>query len=263
MEQRIDPKTEHDRDRRVMKLVLSAGQTLLENGAEVFRVEQTMQIMARSFALQEFQVYVLTNGIFASAGTKEIGEVRNIPNHTVDLGRVDEINTLSRRIAAGGVTLEQAEQEVERIRQLPLTSQKTRCLASGMGAFCFALMFGGAVIDGLVAAAAAVVLQQYLIWSSGRGVPGIFQKMTGSALIAGICLVVCTLLHGSADYATIGALMLLTPGLAFTMGIRDFANSDYLSGSIRMMDALLVGGSIASGAGLVMALYSHWAGVLL
>ena len=53
--------------RRIMDFIMVAGQTLLENGAEVFRVEQTMEIMARSFHLREFHVYVLTNGIFASA----------------------------------------------------------------------------------------------------------------------------------------------------------------------------------------------------
>ena len=64
--------------RRIMDFIMVAGQTLLENGAEVFRVEQTMEIMARSFHLREFHVYVLTNGIFASAGTAEISEVRNV-----------------------------------------------------------------------------------------------------------------------------------------------------------------------------------------
>ena len=64
--------------RRIMDFIMAAGQTLLENGAEVFRVEQTMEIMARSFHLREFHVYVLTNGIFASAGTAEMSEVRNV-----------------------------------------------------------------------------------------------------------------------------------------------------------------------------------------
>ena len=54
---------------RALELVMDAGQTLLENGGEVFRAQQTMEIMARSFHLREFHVYVLTNGIFASAGT--------------------------------------------------------------------------------------------------------------------------------------------------------------------------------------------------
>ena len=74
--------------RRIMDFIMAAGQTLLENGAEVFRVEQTMEIMARSFHLREFHVYVLTNGIFASAGTAEISEVRNVPVRTTHLGRV-------------------------------------------------------------------------------------------------------------------------------------------------------------------------------
>ena len=80
--------------RRIMDFIMAAGQTLLENGAEVFRVEQTMEIMARSFHLREFHVYVLTNGIFASAGTAEISEVRNVPVRTTHLGRVVRTGTL-------------------------------------------------------------------------------------------------------------------------------------------------------------------------
>jgi len=44
-----------------------------------------------------------------------------------------------------------------------------------------------------------------------------------------------------------GALMVLTPGVALTMGVRDILNGDYLSGSIRLLDALLLAGSIAGG----------------
>ena len=86
--------------RRIMDFIMVAGQTLLENGAEVFRVEQTMEIMARSFHLREFHVYVLTNGIFASAGTAEISEVRNVPVRTTHLGRVAAVNELSRQMRA-------------------------------------------------------------------------------------------------------------------------------------------------------------------
>ncbi len=60
-----------------------------------------MEIMARSFHLREFHVYVLTNGIFASAGTAEISEVRNVPTRTTHLGRVAAVNALSREIARG------------------------------------------------------------------------------------------------------------------------------------------------------------------
>ncbi len=54
--------------------------------------------------------------------------------------------------------------------------------------------------------------------------------------------------------------MILTPGIAFTMGIRDFVQGDYLSGTIRMIDALLIAASIAIGAGLVLSLYAFLRG---
>lgn len=252
-----------ERSRRIMDLVLAAGQILLENGAEVFRVEQTMCIMANSFSLQDFHVYVLTNGIFASAQDGQISEVRNIPNRTVHLARVDAVNTLSRRIAAGGVTLEEAEAQLKKAGEIPPPTAWGQRMACSLGVFCFAVMFGGTLKDGFIAAVSGFMLASYLLWCEKRHVHSIFQKMTGAALVAVSCLIGSILLNGNVDSATIGALMILTPGVAFTMGIRDFANSDYLSGSIRMIDALLVGGSIAGGAGLIMALYNHWVGGLL
>lgn len=55
---------------QTLDLILDAGQTMLENGGEVFRAQQTMEIMARSLQMAEFHVYVLTNGIFARPGRR-------------------------------------------------------------------------------------------------------------------------------------------------------------------------------------------------
>ena len=52
--------------RRILDLCVDAGETLLANGAEIYRVQQTMEIIARSYGARSFHVYVLTNGLFAS-----------------------------------------------------------------------------------------------------------------------------------------------------------------------------------------------------
>ena len=41
---------------RALELVMDGGQTLLANGGEVFRVQQTMEIMAASLGVQDFHV---------------------------------------------------------------------------------------------------------------------------------------------------------------------------------------------------------------
>lgn len=249
--------------RRIMDFIMAAGQTLLENGAEVFRVEQTMEIMARSFYLREFHVYVLTNGIFASVGTAEASEVRYVRARTVHLGRIAAVNELSREIAAGDMSIGEAESRLVLARRIPEPGAKAQLLSGVVTSFSFALMFGGTLRAGLVAGAAGLAASAYLLACGKHGLPVGFQKITGAMLITLVCILGCTPLHASVSQAVIGALMLLTPGISFTMGIRDFVHGDYLSGTIRMIDALLVAASIAIGAGLVLSLYSFFKGVLL
>ena len=258
-----DPFPDEELRRRIMDFIMAAGQTLLENGAEVFRVEQTMEIMARSFHLREFHVYVLTNGIFASAGTAEISEVRNVPVRTTHLGRVAAVNELSRQIAQTGMTLDEAESRLVLARRLPFPKDHVQLLSGLCGAFCFAMMFGGNLRSALAAAGAGLVASWYLLWCGRHEVPGGFQKISTAALITLVCILLCSVLHTSASHAIIGALMILTPGIAFTMGIRDFVQGDYLSGTIRMIDALLIAASIAIGTGLVLRLYTIFTGVVV
>ncbi len=254
---------DEEQRRRIMDFIMAAGETLLQNGAEVFRVEQTMEIMARSFHLREFHVYVLTNGIFASAGTAEISEVRNVPVRTTHLGRVAAVNELSRQIAAGGITLDEAESRLVLAQRIPFPKGRVQLLAGMSGAFCFALIFGGTLPSGLVAAIAGLVASGYLLLCDRNNVPGGFKTISTAALITILCILGCNLLGIGASHAIIGTLMILTPGIAFTMGIRDFVQKDYLSGTIRMIDALLIAASIAIGTGLVLSFYRILTGVIV
>ena len=61
----------------------------------------------------------------------------------------------------------------------------------------------------------------------------------------------------------IGALMPLVPGLAFVNAIRDIADSDFLSGTVRMIDAILVFVYIAIGVGVTLSIYNNMFGGLL
>ena len=230
--------------RRIMDFIMAAGQTLLENGAEVFRVEQTMEIMARSFHLREFHVYVLTNGIFASAGTAEISEVRNVPTRTTHLGRVAAVNALSREIAEGSMSLDEAESRLVLARRIPFPKNWVQLVSGMCGAFCF-------------------LASGYLLLCEQHELPGGFCKISCAALITLVCILACRVLGTPASHSIIGSLMILTPGIAFTMGIRDFVHGDYLSGTIRMIDALLIAASIAIGTGLVLSLYTFFTGVVV
>ncbi|MEG1699506.1 MAG: threonine/serine exporter family protein, partial [Oscillospiraceae bacterium] len=87
--------------KQVLQLCVDAGVMLLQNGAEVFRVQETMERIAKAYHAENFHVYVLTNGIFASIddeGSTVNSEIRHIPFTTMHMGRIAALNDLSRNI---------------------------------------------------------------------------------------------------------------------------------------------------------------------
>lgn len=236
---------------RAPELVMDAGQTLLENGGEVFRVQQTMEIMAASLGVRDFHVYVLTNGIFASArtpGGESISLVRHVPTVSIHLGRVEAVNELSRELAAGKLDVARAEERLRAARGVPRVPPHIETLACMVGAAGFAYLFGGTVADMPVAAVAGLFESLVCQHFSKHGINRMFTDIAAAFCCTVWAIAVQTVLPAvSANAAIIGALMVLTPGVALTMGVRDILNGDYLSGSIRLLDALFIAGSIAGG----------------
>jgi len=52
-----------------------------------------------------------------------------------------------------------------------------------------------------------------------------------------------------------GAIMLLVPGLIMVNSIRDFIAGDLVSGATRLVESLIIGGAIAVGTGVGLALW--------
>ena len=168
--------------RRVMALVMDAGSTLLENGGEVFRVQQTMTIMAQSLGLRGFHVYVLTNGIFGSAEADGATEVRHLPAVSIHLGRVERVNALSRQVAAGRCDLAGAERELAAIRALPNYRGSVRLLAAATGAACFAWLFGGNL---------AAIPVAFLAGAAELALTAAFQRRRISRIFSDIAAAAC------------------------------------------------------------------------
>lgn len=242
--------------RRILDLCVDAGETLLANGAEIYRVQQTMEIIARSYGARSFHVYVLTNGLFASmedGGAVQSAAVRSTPRVEMNLGRISAVNALSREIVAGRVPLEEAFARLAQIRATRGLPGWLMVSASAFSAACFCYLFGGSAVDAFTALAPGFAV--------GLFTRAPLNKLVSNMLSAGVVALVslaCVQALGlagvacSLDKVIIGGIIPLVPGVALTNGIRDVANCDYLSGTIRAIDAVLIAAGIALGVGLVL-----------
>ena len=102
-----------------------------------------------------------------------------------------------------------------------------------------------------------LLLEPYLYWVGKHNLSKFLTNLSASALVALVGGVLFLLgLGHNMDKVIIGSIIRLVPGMALTTSIRDFFHGDYLSGAIRMLDAVLVGGCIAVGVGVVVRLLS-------
>ena len=250
-------------NKRVMELALQAGHILLENGAEIFRVEETMDRICRHFGLESGNAFVLSNGIFVTAGSERenfFAKVQHIPVSGTHLDKVTAVNQLSREIEHGTYTLEEAEAELERIRKTPGKRKWIQILASGLGSAAFCCLFGGGMAESIVAFAAGLVLYTYVLYVSVY-LSKIVGNILGGALVTLFCGGMYLMGIGThLNYMITGAIMPLIPGVAFTNAIREMADGDYISGTVRMMDTLVSFLSIAIGVGMGTALLGWMSG---
>lgn len=256
-----------EESRKILDLSIKAGELLLQNGAEIFRVHETMTRIAEAFGANSFNAYVLSNGIFASI-REENGsygaELRNIPLSPVHLGRVAAINSLSRAIVEGRYTLDGAFARLEEIRALPENPPGLLILASGIVSATFCWLFGGGLMDSAAALLTGLILYCILLPVRSKNLSKIVCNILGGSVITLCALCFIHLGLGSQlDKIIIGAIMPMAPGVPLTTSIRDFFNGDYLSGAIRMLDALLIAACIAIGVGFVLKMGSLLMGVQL
>ena len=259
-----------EQSRRALELVTRIGEVLLKNGGEIFRVQQTMQLVAKAYGIPGFQVYVLANGLFVSmqeegrtitlpvretaaplqeqpgrehlANQTLASQVRYVPLSSVHLGRVAAVNNLSREIVAQKYTVEEASRKIEQIDKLPFTSNAVQTLMSGLGAGAFCILFGGSLLDSAAAFLSGLVLWIFVLFLTARGANKIMVNILASALVTAMGVLFFHLFSfgDSMDMIVIGSIVPLLPGVPLTNSIRDYLNGDYLSGTIRMIDAVLV-----------------------
>lgn len=251
-------------DKEVMELALEAGHILLENGAEIFRVEETMDRICHHYGVRSESAFVLSNGIFMTAGgdrERYYAKVQHIPVSGTHLNKVAAVNQLSREIAEGRYTPAQALAALEQIKQMPGKRKSIQILASGTGSAAFCCLFGGSVSDSAWAGMAGILLYIYVLYLAAPYLSKIVGNIGGGALVTLLCSLAYLMGWGDhLNYMIIGSIMPLVPGVAFTNGIRDIADGDYISGSVRLLDAMLVFFCVAIGVGMGISLLSQLTG---
>ena len=264
-EKKLQVREAGENKNQIYDVAMEAGRILLQNGAEISRVEETMERICRYYGAESMDSFVLSNGIFITGGyesKKSYARVGHIPVGGASLDKVVAVNQLSREVEEGCyATPELVRQKLEEIAKMPTGKKWHKILASGIGSGFFCVLTGGNFQDCIAAFIAGIVLYIYVIFIGEKYLSKILGNILGGAIIVAACIL-CFRFNIGNHLETIisGAIMPMIPGVAFANGIRDIANGDYIAGAVRLLDAILRFMCIAIGVGMAFSIYHYLAG---
>lgn len=250
---------------KLLNFSCELGRHLLQNGAEIYRVEESLQRLLNAYGYDRIEVFAIPACIILNIQDGEQNYTKSVRIRSVtnNLRKLDLLNALCRELCLETPPMEECNRRLRKILSEPIYSELVSFLAHGFVAFFFALFWGGELLDAVVAFPCGLLVKVAL--SSLRRVHAnvFFTNLLTSALLALPPLLLAYAGAGvNTDKVIIGTIMLLVPGIAITNVMRDVLAGDFLTALIRFAEVLIVAVGISAGVAITITGTRFLVGVL-
>ncbi|MHC5269906.1 threonine/serine exporter family protein [Enterococcus sp. LJL98] len=238
----------------LLETCLLAGKIMMESGSEVYRVEDTMNRIARSAGRRDSVSYVTATGIFISLKESHQTQVENVGERSINLEKIVAVNQLSRDFSMNNIRLEELSTALKAIDiehiHFPYWLQ---IVSAGIVSSTLMFIFGGFWFDfpaTFFIGCVGFLLKDYA--HNYLKIP--FLDYFLASLGIGVLALLCVHFHWalSVDHLIIGSVMPLVPGVAITSSFRDILAGHMISGLVRGTEAMII--AMAIGVGIASAL---------
>lgn len=237
--------------KELLNCVMDIGEQMLISGAEVHRVEDSVNRMCTALGAARVDCFIITSSMVVSLhdGEGQIHtETRRIRNAETNFHRLDLLNALSRRICKEKLSVEDMRKELAGIKQNATYPFFVECLAYATIAAVFTVFFGGGAVESMLAALIGLFVR-FVSFATDKIVGNTMFTKFASAFTITAFAYLFTFLGAAAspDQIIIGNIMLIIPGLGFTNALRDLFVGDSIAGVLRLLEAVLTAIAIAAG----------------
>lgn len=251
-------------NKELLKITSRIGSMLIEYGAEIYRVEDSLNRIAFAYGFgteeRHMEIFAIPTLLIITLNDGDdlpLSQTKRIVNRSTNLDRVDKLNNLSRYICTVKPEPEIIERHIDEISKRSVYGVPIQFVSFGVVGAVFALFFGGEFPD----AVAAGILSMMIFFIAkfvNKIKPSVFfQSVICSMVIASCAVVISRIgLTDGFDKVIIGSSMNLVPGITLTNCMRDFIAGDFLAGLYTLIEAILVAVGMAVGAASAIALFT-------
>ncbi|QHJ11035.1 hypothetical protein FX988_01257 [Paraglaciecola mesophila] len=230
---------------QIRKFIVKLGIMLHKYGTPAFRLEAYLTELATYLGVRASFIATptaLTFVIWSDRREDEYNHSVRVQPGDYDMNALSRTDELATRLLAGEVGLEEADHQLDVINKMPSPYGK---ILTGLG-FCgatgaFAMLMGASWQEILWTSLIGLVVYFLVLWSQiSRRVTLMLEP--AASLVAGLiaCAISFYFDHGiNIPLVVLSSVIILVPGLALTMGLAELSTRNLVSGTARIMDAVM------------------------
>jgi uncharacterized membrane protein YjjP (DUF1212 family) len=239
-------------DAAAIDFVLALGRALHCYGTPAHRLEEALVVVCRQLGLAAEVFSTPTTLILSFGAPAELRtRMMRVDAGELDLAKLAQVDALADAVVVKALSIEEGRRRLDAIVAAPPTYDRlTSTVAHGVVAGAVAVFFGGGWAD--IAAAAAIGLAigaLALVAPRSIGHARVFEVIgaTVASFAAGAAAQVAPV---AAPLVTIAALIALLPGMQLTIAVNELATQNLISGTARLVSAVIVLLQLAVGVAL-------------
>ncbi len=255
--------------KELLSITTILGSELIKNGAEIYRVEESISRIAAAYGFDEenssVEVFAIPSTLIVTVeanNSNPLTRQKQIKERHTNLDMVDKLNDLSRFICKKKPNYATFLKMIHAIQKNKTYSFPLILLSYAVISSSYALLFGGSFREAFVGALIAITIKLVAnIISKVR--PSIFfESLICSMIVAALAVFVYwTGFIDAYDSVIIGSLMPLVPGIILTNCMRDFIAGDFLAGIYTLTEGLLIACGMAIGVATSISVMTTILGV--
>lgn len=237
----------------LMNLSLFTGALLIQNGAESYRAEDTIERICKSVSnISNVSAYALPSAIFISMEfeCETLSNFKKITISDTNLYKIDAVNSFSREFVSKDISIKEAYDilfQIDRTEENPLKIY----ISGGIASSFFSVLFGGGIKDFFASFIIGIFISMILEKLSYFKLSFFINNIICAFITSVLAIVFVYFGFGSnIDNIIIGVIMLLVPGVAITNSVRDIMSGEFITGAITMIKAFFIALAIAFGVGV-------------
>jgi|GEM_PF-43291 len=258
----IAPRISAKEEKKILILAMYAGEIMVKNGSETYRVEDTIQRICRSAGIEYVESLVTPTGIHISVDLKEtsvehmLSSLKRIQERLINLDKVSKVNDFSRRFVMQEISIEEGMRILKRIdEEKEPYSIQFQAISAGIASAFFILLVGASLGEFTGALLSTIIMTYALRILLRGGFPSFFAHLAGGMIAAFLAIFIAAIFPEiRMNVMIVGGIMVMVPGVAITNSLRDTVAGDLVSGMTRGLEAMTIAVSIAFGVGFMINL---------